>query len=89
MVFWGGKYHGVREIKNPGLTTAAGLWTSACIGLVMGIGFFECGVIATVAVYIIIGYFKKLEDRITFYDGWFSVYVRVEDPSCLRISMMR
>ena len=48
----------------------------------MGIGFFECGVIATVAVYIIIGYFKKLEDRITFYDGWFSVYVRVEDPSC-------
>ncbi|HIW51570.1 MAG TPA: MgtC/SapB family protein [Candidatus Blautia intestinavium] len=70
------------KLRIRGLTTAAGLWTSACIGLVMGIGFFECGVIATVAVYIIIGYFKKLEDRITFYDGWFSVYVRVEDPSC-------
>ena len=70
------------KLRIRGLTTAAGLWTSACIGLVMGIGFFECGVIATVAVYIIIGYFKKLEDRITFYDGWFSVYVRVENPSC-------
>lgn len=43
-----------------GLTTAAGLWTSVCIGLVMGIGFFECGIAATAAMYIIIGYFKKL-----------------------------
>ena len=66
-----------------GLTTAAGLWTSACIGLVMGIGFFECGIAATAAMYIIIGYFKKVEDRITFYDGWFTIYVSVEDASSL------
>ena len=66
-----------------GLTTAAGLWTSACIGLVMGIGFFECGIAATAAMYIIIGYFKKVEDRITLYDGWFTIYVSVEDASSL------
>ena len=30
--------------KIKGLTTAAGLWASACIGLVIGIGFFECGI---------------------------------------------
>ena len=48
------------KLRIRGLTTAAGLWTSACIGLVMGIGFFECGVIANVAVYIIIVYFNKL-----------------------------
>lgn len=69
--------------KIRGLTTAAGLWTSACIGLVIGIGFYECGVIATLAVYSIIGIFKKVEDRITFYDGWFSVYVCFEDVSNL------
>ena len=65
------------------MTTAAGLWASACIGLVIGIGFFECGIVATLAVYVIIRNFKKLEDRITFNDGWFSVYVRLEDVSNL------
>ena len=38
---------------------------------------------STAAVYIIIGYFKKVEDRITFYDGWFIIYVSVEDASSL------
>ena len=35
-----------------GLTTAAGLWASACIGLAIGIGFYEGAVIGTIAVYI-------------------------------------
>lgn len=34
-----------------GLTTAAGLWASACIGLAIGIGFYEGAVVGTVAVY--------------------------------------
>lgn len=71
------------KMKIRGLTTAAGLWTSACIGLVIGIGFFECGIAATVAVYIIIGVFKRIEDRITFHGGWFSVYVCFVDVSNL------
>ena len=66
-----------------GSIVISGLWASACIGLVIGIGFFECGIVATLAVYVIIRNFKKLEDRITFNDGWFSVYVRLEDVSNL------
>ena len=34
-----------------GLTTAAGLWASACIGLALGIGFYEGALVGTVAVY--------------------------------------
>ena len=34
-----------------GLTTAAGLWASACIGLALGIGFYEGAVIGTIAVW--------------------------------------
>lgn len=34
-----------------GLTTAAGLWASACIGLAIGIGFYEGAIVGTVAVY--------------------------------------
>ena len=34
---------GRQEIK--GLTTAAGLWASACMGLAIGSGFYECAVL--------------------------------------------
>ena len=34
-----------------GLTTAAGLWASACIGLAIGIGFYEGAIIGTVLVF--------------------------------------
>lgn len=71
------------KMRIRGLTTAAGLWTSACIGLVIGIGFFECGIVATLAVYIIIGVLKKFEDKITFSHGWFSVYIQCENVSDL------
>ena len=33
-----------------GLTTAAGLWASACIGLAIGTGFYEAAVLGTIAV---------------------------------------
>lgn len=35
-----------------GLTTAAGLWASACIGLAIGIGFYEVAVIGAIAIYL-------------------------------------
>lgn len=35
---------GRQEIK--GLTTAAGLWTSACMGLAIGSGYYECAILA-------------------------------------------
>jgi putative Mg2+ transporter-C (MgtC) family protein len=37
-----------------GLTTAAGLWASACIGLAIGAGFYEAGIIGTLAVLLVI-----------------------------------
>ena len=37
-----------------GLTTAAGLWASACIGLAFGAGFYEAGIIGTLAVLLVI-----------------------------------
>ena len=36
-----------------GLTTAAGLWASACIGLAIGTGFYEAAIIGTVAVFFV------------------------------------
>ena len=50
-----------RRNQIKGLTTAAGLWTCAIIGLAFGAGFYEGGLIATVLVLISEIVFAKLE----------------------------
>lgn len=37
-----------------GLTTAAGLWASACIGLAIGIGLYEVAIVAGAAVFLVL-----------------------------------
>lgn len=37
-----------------GLTTAAGLWASACIGLSIGIGLYEVAIVACLAVFSVL-----------------------------------
>lgn len=44
-----------------GLTTAAGLWASACLGLAIGVGFYTGAVIVALFVFIIITFFKKID----------------------------
>lgn len=50
-----------RRNQIKGLTTAAGLWTCAIIGLCIGAGFYEGGFIATLLVLISELFFSKLE----------------------------
>ena len=47
-----------------GLTTAAGLWTSACIGLAIGTGFYEAAIVGSIAVLIVEKWLKRLKKRI-------------------------
>ena len=44
---------GRQEVK--GLTTAAGLWASACMGLAIGAGFYECALVGF--IYILLTFF--------------------------------
>lgn len=71
------------QSKIRGLTTAAGLWVSACIGLVVGIGFIECGVLATATVYIIIARLKHLEERMMRKTMWMEVIVKLDNVDSL------
>lgn len=64
--------------KVKGLTTAAGLWASACIGLAIGIGFYIAGIIATMAVYIIMSRLKKFENQVFLNNNWLEVYIELE-----------
>lgn len=49
-----------------GLTTAAGLWASACLGLAAGIGFYFGAIITAILVLIALGVFPKVEEH--FYE---------------------
>lgn len=73
------KAHRVR-----GLTTAAGLWTSACIGLTVGIGFYEAAIVGMIAVTVAVIALQKV-DR--FFYGNRNVreyYIEVDDIKKVR-----
>ncbi|MDO4792874.1 MAG: MgtC/SapB family protein [Filifactor alocis] len=46
-----------------GLTTAAGLWASACMGLSIGIGFFEGAVILCLFMYVVLEVIHRLDQH--------------------------
>ena len=39
-----------KRSRVKGLTTAAGLWTTATVGLAVGMGFYECSIMATLLI---------------------------------------
>mgnify|MGYP004638851239 FL=1 len=47
-----------------GLTTAAGLWASACVGLAIGAGFYECVIPAFLLVFAVVKLLPYGEDLI-------------------------
>lgn len=52
-----------QEVK--GLTTAAGLWACACMGLAIGAGFYECALTAFLAIILSTTLLDKIEKLIT------------------------
>lgn len=52
------------KIGVRGLTTAAGLWVTACLGITAGAGFYLVALIGTVFVFIIITVMKMLEKKL-------------------------
>jgi putative Mg2+ transporter-C (MgtC) family protein len=53
---------GHNQIK--GITTAAGLWASACIGLAVGIGFYLGAVMGGIVIYVIMAVMGRIDTQI-------------------------
>lgn len=51
-----------RHSQIRGLTTAAGLWAAAAVGLAVGIGFYEAAVGGSIAIFIVLTLLNKLDD---------------------------
>jgi len=47
-----------------GLTTAASIWTVACIGLAVGLGYYTLTILSTICVFIVLVFFKTFEARL-------------------------
>lgn len=47
-----------------GLTTAASLWTVACIGLSVGLGYYTLTILSTICVFIVLVYLKTFEAKL-------------------------
>lgn len=52
-----------RRNQIKGLTTAAGLWTAAAVGLALGIGFYEAAIMGAVAAVFVMSLMQKLDER--------------------------
>ena len=50
--------------KVTGLTTAAGLWASAAVGLALGIGFYEVAFVGALLIIVILTAVYRLDSRI-------------------------
>lgn len=50
-----------REQKIEGLTTAAGLWAMAAVGMAIGIGYYLLAVFASLLIFIVLSLFGKLK----------------------------
>ena len=61
-----------------GLTTAAGLWTTASIGLAVGAGFYSVALLSFFAVMLTFTLLSRLERRFTFRDTG-SYYIELTD----------
>jgi putative Mg2+ transporter-C (MgtC) family protein len=63
--------------KIRGLTTAAGLWASACLGLAAGIGFYEGALLAGIIIFISLALLPRLESYFYRRSGVVNLYVEV------------
>jgi len=72
-----------RRQRIKGLTTAAGLWATAIIGLSLGAGFYEGGVIATLLILAVELLMSKMEHFARSKSPEVNIYVEYLDRSCL------
>lgn len=61
-----------------GLTTAAGLWATAAVGLATGIGFYEAALMGTLTIVMTLTVLSRLDSRMHKKTRCFEVYVELE-----------
>lgn len=66
-----------RHIK--GLTSAAGIWFSACVGLAVGIGFLDGAVVITLLLVLILHLIPAIERKIYAHSRYMTLHMELEE----------
>ena len=72
---------GRNQVK--GLTTAAGLWACACMGLAIGIGFYEGAIIGGLFLFLVMMGLHRLDEYVQIHSKVLELYVEVDDITTL------
>ena len=72
-----------RRQEIQGLTTAAGLWASACMGLAIGAGFYECMAAGVVLILLCMVIFPRLETAIRQTSRSMNIYAEMTGLDCI------
>ena len=70
--------------KIKGLTTAAGLWASACLGLALGIGFYSGAVVAAVVIFASLALLPKVENHFYKKSHAIDLYIEIDSVEHFR-----
>ena len=66
-----------RHNQIKGLTTAAGLWSSAGVGLALGVGFYEAALIAGLAIFVVMTLLQRWDDNLHSKTRAVEIYVEL------------
>lgn len=72
-----------RQVK--GLTTAAGLWACACMGLAIGIGFYQGAILASILILVITTLMNVLENKLIANGRTMEVYLEINGEGSLGV----
>jgi len=70
-----------------GLTTAAGLWAAAAVGLATGIGFYEAAIVGAMVIFITLSVLSNLDSRMHRKTDHFDAYVELPESVSLGMFM--
>jgi len=68
-----------RDNQVRGLTTAAGLWASACMGLAIGVGFYAGALIGMFFILFVTGVVHRLDTRLVSRSRIIDIYVELHE----------
>ena len=68
-----------RHNQIKGLTTAAGLWASAGVGLALGVGFYEAAVTAGFVIFFVLTCLQRWDDKMHRNTKVMEVYIELDE----------
>lgn len=73
---------GKQQVK--GLTTAAGLWASACMGLAIGIGFYEGAIIGCLFIFGVMTILNRLDNHVLGKSRIVDLYIELNEKDSFK-----